>query len=91
LTHTEYTDPVPVRRAYKFRALAKEHRKIRNRRRDFHHKTARALVNSCDAIGLEDLNTAGMTRRPYARPDGQDGWLPNGAAAKAGLVPHYAR
>lgn len=67
-------------------ALAKEHRKVRNRRRDFHHKTARALVNSCDAIGLEDLNTAGMTRRPYARPDGQDGWLPNGAAAKAGLA-----
>jgi putative transposase len=67
------------------RALAKEHRKVRNRRRDFHHKTARALVNSCDAIGLEDLNTAGMTRRPNAWPDGQDGWLPNRAAAKAGL------
>jgi putative transposase len=32
-------------------ALAKEHRKVRNRRRNFHHKTARALVNSCDAIG----------------------------------------
>jgi putative transposase len=67
-------------------ALLKEHRKVRNRRRDFHHKTARALVNSCDAIGLEDLNTAGMTSRPYARRDGQDGWLPNGAAAKAGLT-----
>jgi putative transposase len=63
-----------------------QRRKVRNRRRDFHHKTARALVNSCDAIGLEDLNTAGMTRRPSARPDGQDGWLPNGAAAKAGLA-----
>jgi putative transposase len=67
------------------RVLAKEHRKVRNRRRDFHHKTARALINSCDAIGLEDLNTAGMTRRPNARPDGQHGWLPNRAAAKAGL------
>ena len=69
------------------RALAREHRKVRNRRRDFHHKTARALVNECDAIALEDLNTAGMTRRPQPKPDpdkpGEH--LPNGAASKAGL------
>lgn len=44
------------------RALAKEHRKLSNRRRDFHHKTARSLVESCDEIAMEDLNTAGMTR-----------------------------
>jgi putative transposase len=69
------------------RALAKEWRKIRNRRRDFHHKTARALVDSCDSIALEDLNTAGMTRRPTPRPDAarSGGYLPNGAAAKSGL------
>jgi putative transposase len=69
------------------RALAREWRKARNQRRDFHHKTARALVNSCDVIGLENLNTAGMTRRPKPKPDpdqlGQ--FLPNGAAAKSGL------
>jgi putative transposase len=46
------------------RALAREWRKVRNRRRDFHHKTARALVNECDVIALEDLDVAGMTRRP---------------------------
>jgi putative transposase len=69
------------------RALAREWRKVRNRRRDFHHKTARALVNQCDVIALEDLNTAGMTRRPAPRPDpGQPGaFLPNNAAAKSGL------
>jgi putative transposase len=69
------------------RALAKEWRKVRNRRLDFHHKTARALVGECDAIALEDLNTAGMTRRPAPKPDpGQPGaYLPNQAAAKAGL------
>ena len=63
------------------------HRKIRNRRADFHHKTARALVNECDVIALEDLNTAGMTKRPAPKPDpDQPGaFLPNGAAAKAGL------
>ena len=69
------------------RALAKQWRKVRNRRRDFHHKTARALVDSCDVIALEKLNIAGMTRRPAPKPDpGNPGaFLPNMAAAKAGL------
>jgi len=44
------------------RALAKEWRKVRNQRRDFHHKEARKLVDTCDAIGLEDLRVANMTR-----------------------------
>jgi putative transposase len=43
------------------RALAKEWRKLRYRRRDFHHKTARALVDSCDAIAFEQLRVAAMT------------------------------
>jgi putative transposase len=69
------------------RSLAKEWRKIRNRRRDFHHKTARALVKSCDLIALEKLNTAGTSRRPAPKPDPVQpgGYLPNGAAAKSGL------
>ena len=69
------------------RALAREWHKVRNRRRDFHHKTARALVNQCDAIALEDLNTAGMTKRPAPKPDPDRAgmFLPNQARAKAGL------
>ena len=69
------------------RALAKEWRKVRNRRRDFHHKTARALVDSCDRIALEQLNTAAMTRGPAPKPDPDQAgaFLPNMAAAKAGL------
>jgi putative transposase len=42
-------------------ALAREWRKVRNRRRDFHHKTARALVDSCDALALEALRVDAMT------------------------------
>jgi putative transposase len=44
-------------------------------------------VDSCDVIALEELNTAGMTRRPAGRPDpNQAGaFLPNQATAKAGL------
>ena len=43
------------------RALAKEWRKLRNQRREFHHKTARRLVDSCDTLALEDLQVANMT------------------------------
>jgi putative transposase len=43
------------------RQLAREWRKVRNRRRDFHHKTARGLVDTCDALVLEDLRVASMT------------------------------
>ena len=50
------------------RALAREWRKVRNRRLDFHHKTARALIDTCDVIALEELHTAGMTRRPSRSP-----------------------
>ncbi len=69
------------------RQLARQWRTVRNRRRDFHHKTARLLVSEYDAIGVERLRVANMTRRPKPRPDpGQPGgYLPNGAAAKAGL------
>ncbi|HEX5288966.1 MAG TPA: transposase [Streptosporangiaceae bacterium] len=38
------------------------HRRTRNRRADFHHKVARALIRACDAIGLEDLKIRNMTR-----------------------------
>jgi len=43
------------------RQLAKEWRKVRNQRRDFHHKTAHALVDACDTIALEDLHVDSMT------------------------------
>jgi putative transposase len=43
------------------RALGKEWRKVRNRRRDFHHKTARRLVDSYEMLALEDLQVADMT------------------------------
>lgn len=42
--------------------VAQVHREVRNRRADFHHKTARALVESCDAVALEHLRITNMTR-----------------------------
>jgi putative transposase len=43
-------------------ALAKEWRRVRNQRRDFHHKTARALVDTCDILVLENLRVAALTK-----------------------------
>jgi putative transposase len=79
------------RRTKKHRAAARKaaklHAKIRRRRLDHHHKRALALVRDNDVIGHEILNTAGMTKSPRPKPDLEnDGaFLPNGAAAKAGL------
>jgi putative transposase len=64
------------------RAKAGEvHRRIRNRRADFHHKTARALIQSCDAIALEDLKIGNMTRSASGTLE-QPG---TNVAAKSGL------
>jgi putative transposase len=63
------------------RALAKEWRKLRNRRRDFHHKTARGLVDSCDPIALEDLRVAAMTAAAAGTVENPG----RNVAAKAGL------
>jgi putative transposase len=67
--------------------VASRHRKISNQRRDFHHKTARALVAGYDVVCVEKLRVKNMVRRPKpVRDEAQAGrFLRNGAAAKAGL------
>jgi putative transposase len=69
------------------RKVAKLHAKIRRQRLDFHHKAALALIRDHDVIADERLNTAGMTKAPAPKPDpdNEGAFLPNGAAAKAGL------
>ena len=59
--------------------VAARHRKIANQRRDFHHKTARALVASYDLVVVEDLAIANMRRRakPLPDPDEPGAFLPN--------------
>jgi putative transposase len=44
------------------RKLAKLHRTLANQRRDFHHQTARKLIDTCDVIAVEDLAITNMTR-----------------------------
>jgi putative transposase len=61
--------------------VAEVNRRIRNRRADFHHKTARALVRQCDVIALEDLRIGNMTRSASGTPDAPG----TNVAAKSGL------
>ncbi|MFG2848466.1 RNA-guided endonuclease InsQ/TnpB family protein [Kitasatospora sp. NPDC048296] len=63
------------------------HRKVRRQRLDHAHKSALDLVRQHDFIAHEDLKIRNMVRTPAPRPDpDQSGaFLPNGAAAKAGL------
>jgi putative transposase len=70
--------------AEKVRAL---HGKVRRQRLDFRHKTALDLVRAHDVIAHENLAIANMVRAPKPKPDPENpgGFLPNGAAAKAGL------
>jgi len=73
------------RRAKAVRQLAKQHRKIRNQRKDFQHKESRKLVNHYQIIVFEDLQTKNLTKAPESKQDEQGNYLPNGASAKAGL------
>ncbi len=68
-------------------ALAKAHRKVRNQRQNFQHQLSRRLVNEYGLLAMEDVRILNMTAAPEPKPDEtQEGaYLPNGAAAKAGL------
>jgi putative transposase len=73
------------RRAKAVKLLAKAHQKVRRQREDFHHKEALKLVRQYDTIYLENLHVRNLTCRPRPKPDGNGGYLHNGASAKAGL------
>ncbi len=74
------------RRKKAVQAVARAHRKIRNQRADFLHKQSRILVNRYQIIAFEDLHTTNLVKRPKPKQDEETGqYLPNGAAAKAGL------
>lgn len=54
--------------------LAKKHAHVANVRRDFQHKTARAIVQKYDRIAVEDLNAKGLARGMLAKAVNDAGW-----------------
>ena len=54
--------------------LQRIHTKIRNQRKDFHHKTARSLVAQYGRIFFEDLNIKGLARSFLAQSIHDVGW-----------------
>jgi putative transposase len=64
--------------------LAKQHQQVRRQRHDFHHQTALALVRTYATVYDAAIAPANRSRRPAPKPDGEGGYLPNGASQKAG-------
>ncbi len=56
------------RRKKAVKLLAKQHGHIANARLDFHHRTARAIIEDYGVISIEKLNVAGLTGGMLARP-----------------------
>jgi IS605 OrfB family transposase len=65
--------------------VAKCYRKIANQRKDFQHKASHKLVNQYQIIVFEDLQVKNLTKAPAPKQDENGKYVPNGAAAKAGL------
>ncbi|MEU9110132.1 transposase [Streptomyces xanthophaeus] len=67
--------------------VAALHGKVRRQRLDHAHKTALGLVRRHDLIAHEKLTIRNMVRAPKPKPapETPGSFLPNGAAAKAGL------
>ena len=65
--------------------LAKAHQHVKRQRVDHRQKAALRLVRRYDTIYHEAIRPANLSRRPAPMPDGSGGYVPNGAARKAGL------
>ena len=72
-------------------SIAALHRKVAAQREDELHKLSTHLATTCELLATEELAVANMVRTPKAKPEVDahgaptGNYLPNGAAAKAGL------
>lgn len=63
------------------------HGKVARQRHDFYHQVTAQMVSRFAFLGTEELAVKNMSKAPKAKPDTETPgkFLPNGAAAKAGL------
>ncbi|MGB3204665.1 MAG: transposase [Crinalium sp.] len=62
------------RRLKTIKQLGKQHKKVADKRRDFHFKTANNLLKKYDVIAVEDLNVKGLARTRLAKSVLDAGW-----------------
>ncbi len=62
------------RRLKTVKQLGKQHKKVADKRKDFHFKTANNLLKKYDVIAVEDLNVKGLARTQLAKSVLDAGW-----------------
>ena len=62
------------RRQKAVKQLGKQHKKVADKRKDFHFKTANYLLSKYDVIAVEDLNVKGLARTRLAKSVLDAGW-----------------
>jgi putative transposase len=62
------------RRKKAVKQLGKQHKKVVDKRKDFHFKTANNLLKKYDVIAVEDLNVKGLARTRLAKSILDAGW-----------------
>ncbi|GAB1541459.1 hypothetical protein NUACC21_41300 [Scytonema sp. NUACC21] len=61
-------------RAKAVKQLALQHKKVADKRKDFHFKTANALLKKYDVIAHEDLNIKGLAKSKLAKSIHDAAW-----------------
>jgi len=79
------------RRQKAVKQLGKQHKKVADKRKDFHFKTANNLLKRYDVVAVEDLNVKGLSRTRLAKSVLDAGWssflsILTNKAEKAGLL-----
>lgn len=59
---------------------------LNDRRRDWMEQETTRLAETYATAAVENLRIKNMVAKPAPKPDGEGGYLPNGAAAKSGLA-----
>ncbi len=62
------------RRQKAVKQLGKQHKKVADKRKDFHFKTANYLLSKYDVVAHEELNVKGLARTRFAKSVLDAGW-----------------
>ncbi|NEQ28559.1 MAG: IS200/IS605 family element transposase accessory protein TnpB, partial [Microcoleus sp. SIO2G3] len=79
------------RRRKAVKQLGKQHKKVADKRKDFHFKTAKQLLSKHDVVVHEDLNVKGLSKSRLAKSVHDAGWssflsILSNKAENAGLL-----